>query len=113
MNREDRHTECANSEKDSVREDSAKENTKKEERTKNMLIGAIYDRVFVPMSEKSGSTDEAMNEKLMLLTAGADMKHMSEADVADLMCRGAVVGQKEGFISGFRFAARLLCDTLS
>lgn len=53
-----------------------------------------------------------MNEKLMLLVTGADMEHMSEAKVADLICRGAVIGQKEGFISGVRFTAKLLCNML-
>lgn len=89
------------------------ENTKKEKRMEDMLIGAIYDKIFVPMSEKSGRGDEAMNEKLMLLVSGADMEHICQADVADLICRGAVIGQKEGFICGFRFAAKLLCNMLS
>lgn len=88
------------------------ESTERMERVKNMLIGDIYDKVFVPMSEGAGSADEAMNEKLMLLVAGADMEHMSEAKVADLICKGAVIGQKEGFISGVRFAAKLLCNML-
>ena len=95
------------------KEDTGKESTEsteRMERVKNMLIGDIYDKVFVPMSEGAGSADEAMNEKLMLLVAGADMEHMSEAKVADLICRGAVIGQKEGFISGVRFAAKLLCN---
>lgn len=111
--RRDKNTEQINTgEERKKKENTGKENTERMERVKNMLIGDIYDKVFVPMSEGAGSADEAMNEKLLLLVAGADMEHMSEAKVTDLICRGAVIGQKEGFISGVRFAAKLLCNML-
>ena len=76
------------------------------------LIGRIYDKVFVPMNEESG-TDEALSEKVLLLVAEADMEHMDDTQLADLICKGTVVGQREGFISGVRFTARLLCNMLS
>lgn len=88
------------------------ENTE-DTRTGDMIIGRIYDKVFVPMSESSGSADEAMNERLILLVTGADIEHMTKASLAELICKGAVIGQREGFISGVRFTARLLCDMLS
>jgi hypothetical protein len=83
------------------------------ERTGDMIIGRIYDKVFVPMSESSGSADEAMNERLILLIEGADIEHMTKTSLADLICKGAVIGQREGFISGVRFTARLFCNMLS
>lgn len=77
------------------------------------LIGRIYDKVFVPMNEESGSTDEVLSEKIRLLVAEADMEHMDDTQLTDLICKGTVVGEREGFISGVRFAARLLCNMLS
>ena len=65
------------------------------------------------MSEASGSADEAMNERLILLIEGADIEHMTKTSLADLICKGAVIGQREGVISGVRFTARLFCNMLS
>lgn len=107
------NTEQVNAEeKRTKKENVDKESTERMERAKNMLIGDIYDKVFVPMSEGAGSADEVMNEKLLLVVASADMEHMSGEHLADLLCRAAVIGQKEGFISGVRFAAKLLCNML-
>lgn len=64
------------------------------------------------MNEK-GSLDEAMNEKLTLLVENLDMEHMTKAKMAELVCKGTVIGEREGFISGVRFTARLLCEMLS
>ena len=88
-------------------------NIENTERTGEMIIERIYDKVFVPMSESSGSADEVMNERLLLLLTGADIEHMTKASLADLICKGAVIGQREGFISGVRFTARLFCNMLS
>lgn len=111
--RRERNTEQKNTgEEKAKKENTGKESTERMERAKNMLIGDIYDKVFVPMSEGAGSADEVMNEKLLLVVASADMEHMSGEHLADLLCRAAVIGQKEGFISGVRFAAKLLCNML-
>ena len=83
------------------------------ERTGDMLVGRIYDKIFVPMSEASRSADETMNERPILLIEGADIEHMTKTSLADLICKGAVIGQREGFISGVRFTARLFCNMLS
>ena len=104
---EDNQTEQGKMKSEKCEEGTA-ENIEDTERTGDMIIGRIYDKVFVPMSEASGSADEAMNERLILLIEGADIEHM-----ADLICKGAVIGQREGFISGVRFTARLLCNMLS
>lgn len=109
----DKNTEPINTGEERTKKESAeKESTEKMERAKNMLIGDIYDKVFVPMSEGAGSADEVMNERLLLVVASADMEHMDGKQLADLLCRAAVIGQKEGFISGVRFAAKLLCNML-
>lgn len=102
--------------KNKVREQengTAGEEAAKKGRMDEMLIGRIYDKVFVPMNEEAESADEALNEKLLLLVAGADMEHMDDTQLADLICKGTVIGQREGFISGVRFTARLFCDMLS
>ena len=83
------------------------------ERTGDMLVGRIYDKIFVPMSEASRSADETMNERPILLIEGADIEHMTKTSLADLICKGAVIGQREGVISGVRFTARLFCNMLS
>lgn len=111
--RRERNTEQKNTGEEKAKEENTgRESTERMERAKNMLIGDIYDKVFVPMSEGAGSADEVMNEKLLLVVASADMEHMSGEHLADLLCRAAVIGQKEGFISGVRFAAKLLCNML-
>lgn len=111
--RRERNTEQKNTGEEKAKEENTgKGSTERMERAKNMLIGDIYDKVFVPMSEGAGSADEVMNEKLLLVVASADMEHMDGKQLADLLCRAAVIGQKEGFISGVRFAARLLCNML-
>ncbi len=109
---EENQTEQGKRESEKCKEGTA-ENMENTERTGDMIIGRIYDKVFVPMSESSGSADEAMNERLILLVTGADIEHMTKASLAELICKGAVIGQREGFISGVRFTARLLCNMLS
>ena len=83
------------------------------ERTGDMLVGRIYDKIFVPMSEASRSADETMNERPILLIEGADIEHMTKTSLADLICKGAVIGQREGVISGVRFTARIFCNMVS
>ena len=109
---EENQTEQGKRESEKCKERTA-ENIEDIERTRDMIIERIYDKVFVPMSEESGSADEAMNERLILLIEGADIEHMTKTSLADLICKGAVIGQREGFISGVRFTARLLCNMLS
>ena len=109
---EDNQTEQGKMKSEKCEEGTA-ENIEDTESTGDMIIGRIYDNVFVPMSEASGSADEAMNERLILLIEGADIEHMTKTSLADLICKGAVIVQREGFISGVRFTARLLCNMLS
>lgn len=48
----DKNTEQVNTgEEGDKKETTGKESTERMERVKNMLIGDIYDKVFVPMSE--------------------------------------------------------------
>ena len=109
---EENQTEQGKRESEKCKKRTA-ENIEDTERTGDMIIGRIYDKVFVPMSESSGSADEAMNERLILLIEGADIEHITKASLTDLICKGAVIGQREGFISGVRFTARLFCNMLS
>ena len=58
---EENQTEQGKRESEKCKKRTA-ENIEDTERTGDMIIGRIYDKVFVPMSESSGSADEAMNE---------------------------------------------------
>lgn len=76
-----------------------------------MLIEKIYKEVYSKMQEDTGADDLAMSDRLApLLETPADEIDKDKLEM--LLCRASIIGQEQGFVSGFRFCIRLLVEAL-
>lgn len=76
-----------------------------------MLIEKIYKEVYSKMQDDTGADDLAMSDRLApLLETPADEIDKDKLEM--LMCRASIIGQEQGFMSGFRFCIRLLAEAL-
>ena len=76
-----------------------------------MLIEKIYKEVYSKMEEDTGPDDLAMSDRLApLLETPADEIDKDKLEM--LLCRARIIGQEQGFASGFRFCIRLLAEAL-
>ena len=76
-----------------------------------MLIKKIYKEVYSKMQEDTGADDFAMSDRLTtLLETPVDEIDRDKLEI--LLCRASIIGQEQGFVSGFRFCIRLLAEAL-
>ena len=54
-----------------------------------------------------------MSDKLSVLIENVSLDTMDQKKLEDIVCRAGLIGQEQGFISGFRFCIRLLADALA
>lgn len=77
-----------------------------------MLIEKIYKEIYSKMREDTGADDLAMSDRLApLLETPVDEIDKEKLEI--LLCRASIIGQEQGFVSGFRFCIRLLSESVS
>ena len=77
-----------------------------------MKMEKIYDKVYITLDDEVQRDDYEISDRLTGLLENADLETMSRKDLTDLVCKASAVGQKQGFISGVRFLAKLLCEIM-
>lgn len=78
----------------------------------HMLIEKIYKEVYSKMREDTGADDLVMSDRLAtLLETPVDEIDKDKLEI--LLCRASIIGQEQGFVSGFRFCIRLLSESVS
>ena len=77
-----------------------------------MLIETIYKKVYADLPEQTGKDDFSMSGKLDVLIEETNLEELDKEKLALLMCRASVIGQEQGFVSGWKFALRLLAESL-
>lgn len=77
-----------------------------------MLIEKIYKKVYADMPEQIGRDDFAMSDRLNVLVEETKLEELDKEKLELLMCRASVIGQEQGFVSGWKFALRLLAESL-
>lgn len=77
-----------------------------------MILEKIFKSVYVDLQD--GTQDDfAMSDKLSVLVENISLDTMDQKKLEDVVCRAGLIGQEQGFISGFRFCIRLLADALA
>ena len=77
-----------------------------------MMMEKIYDKVYITLDDEVQRDDYEISDRLTGLLENADLETMSRKDLTDWVCTASAVGQKQGFISGVRFLAKLLCEIM-
>lgn len=77
-----------------------------------MLIEKIYKKVYTDMMEQTGRDDFAMSDKLNVLVEETKLEELDKEKLELLMCKASVIGQEQGFVSGWKFALKLLAESL-
>lgn len=77
-----------------------------------MLIREIYDKIFTETKEME-KNDHEISDELTALLKGVDLETVTYEEFTGLMCRACALGERQGFISGFRFLGKVICEALS
>ncbi len=77
-----------------------------------MLIEKIYNKVYVEMEHKTQGDDFSMSNKLNILVEETGIEELDKEKLGLLLCKACVIGQKQGFISGWKFVFQLLGESL-
>lgn len=77
-----------------------------------MLIEKIYKEVYTKMQEDTQEDDFTMSDKLGVLVEETKLEELDKEKLGFLLCKACVIGQERGFVSGWKFAFRLLRETL-
>ena len=74
-----------------------------------MLIEKIYKEIYSKMQEDTGVDDLAMSDRLSVLLE-TPIEELDKEKLELLLCSSSIIGQEQGFVSGFRFCIRLLAE---
>jgi len=74
-----------------------------------MILEKIFKSVYADL-QGGTQDDSAMSDKLSVLIENVSLDTMDQKKLEDVVCRAGLIGQEQGFISGFRFCIRLLAD---
>ena len=74
-----------------------------------MLIEKIYKEIYSKMQEDTGADDLAMSDRLSVLLE-TPIEELDKERLELLLCSASIIGQEQGFVSGFRFCIRLLTE---
>ena len=77
-----------------------------------MLIRDIYNRIFAETKEME-KNDHAISEELSALFKDVALKEITDEEFTNLMCQACAIGERQGFVSGFRVFAKMMCGALS
>ncbi len=77
-----------------------------------MLIRDIYNRIFAETKEME-KNDHAISDDLSALLKDVDLQKITDEEFTNLMCQACAIGERQGFVSGFRVFAKMMCGALS
>ena len=77
-----------------------------------MLIRDIYNRIFAETKEME-KNDHEISDELSALFKNVDLKEITDEEFTNLMCQACAIGERQGFVSGFRVFAKIICKAIS
>jgi len=77
-----------------------------------MLIRDIYNRIFAETKEME-KNDHEISDELSALFKDVDLKEITDEEFTNLMCQACAIGERQGFVSGFRVFAKIMCEALA
>ena len=77
-----------------------------------MLIRDIYNRIFAETKEMERN-DHEISDELSALFRDVDLKEITDEEFTNLMCQACAIGERQGFVSGFRVFAKIICEAIS
>lgn len=76
-----------------------------------MIIEQIYEKVYAD-SEKVADDDLTMSEGMGVLLEETNMDTLDKEKLGLLLCKAGLIGQKQGFIRGFRFVVQMIAEAV-
>lgn len=77
-----------------------------------MLIRDIYNRIFAETKEME-KNDHEISDELSALFKNVDLKEITDEEFTNLMCQACAIGERQGFVFGFRVFAKIICEAIS
>ena len=77
-----------------------------------MLIRDIYNRIFAETKEME-KNDHEISDELSALFKNVGLKEITDEEFTNLMCQACAIGERQGFVSGFRVFAKIICESIS
>ena len=77
-----------------------------------MLIRDIYNRIFAETKEME-KNDHEISDELSALFKNVGLKEITDEEFTNLMCQACAIGERQGFVSGFRAFAKIMCEALA
>lgn len=77
-----------------------------------MLIEKIYKKIYTEMQDDSGTDDFVMSDRLAKLLE-TPIESWDKDKLEILLCSASIIGQEQGFVSGFRFCIKLLAEAFA
>ena len=77
-----------------------------------MLIRDIYNKIFAETKEMERN-DHEISDELSALFQNVDLPKVTYEEFTDLMCQACAIGERQGFVSGFRAFAKIMCEALA
>ena len=77
-----------------------------------MLIRDIYNKIFAETKEME-KNDHEISDELSALFKNVDLKEITDEEFTNLMCQACAIGERQGFVSGFRVFAKIICEAIS
>ena len=77
-----------------------------------MLIRDIYNKIFAETKEME-KNDHEISEELYALFKDVALKEITDEEFTNLMCQACAIGERQGFVSGFRVFAKIMCEALA
>ena len=77
-----------------------------------MLIRDIYNRIFAETKEME-KNDHEISDELSALFKNVDLKEITDEEFTNLMCQACAIWERQGFVSGFRVFAKIICEAIS
>ncbi len=77
-----------------------------------MLIRDIYNKIFAETKETERN-DHEISDELSALFRDVDLQKVTYEEITNLMCQACAIGERQGFVSGFRVFAKIICEALA
>lgn len=77
-----------------------------------MLIRDIYNKIFAETKEMD-KNDHEISDELSALFKNVDLKEITYDEFTNLMCQACAIGERQGFVSGFRVFAKIICEAIA
>ena len=77
-----------------------------------MLIRDIYNKIFAETKEMERN-DHEISDELSALFRDVDLQKVTYEEFTNLMCQACAIGERQGFVSGFRAFAKIMCEALA